>query len=88
VLLPTRICVGKRPKVDGWPKVDVTTSDASVGSVGKKRRVEHEASRSQYLCRTGGKGPGSSHKFQYWPKSDLSKEEAKRKAEEWISKCN
>ena len=55
-------------------------SDAEV----KKPSFSHERSRSQYLCRTGAKGPGGSFQIKYGAKTGLTEEAARDKAEAWL----
>ena len=61
------------------PKLPVK-SDAEV----KKPSFSHERSRSQYLCRTGAKGPGGSFQIKYGAGTGLTEEAARDKAEAWL----
>jgi hypothetical protein len=52
-----------------------------------KAHVTHEASRNQYLARTGLRGKGQSRSFAYKPTSAHSKAHAQRKAAAWLCKA-
>lgn len=50
----------------------------------KNPHVGHEASRNQFMCRTGFKGTGQNVAFQYDPHKKGSQQVAKAKADKWL----
>ena len=76
-------------------KVQGNTKKQSVGHKPKETKKEstdvvknphfgHEASRDQFMCRTGISGPGQTTAIQYDPKKPGSMAAAKAKAEKWL----
>ena len=61
------------------PTVKSTTLPTVKATTLQKPSVAHEASRGQYLARTGGRGPGASKAFKYGDGS-MTKEAAQAKA--------
>ncbi len=64
-------------------KTPVTVSPNGIFKA--KPAMSHEGTRSQYLCRTGLKGPGQSHAIKYGEGHGMTKEEAQASAKEWVS---
>ena len=78
----------KRPMGKSSAKAIADTPAAEPETQVKKgcgqARVDHEASRNQYLARSGSSGQNSSRSFKYSPTSPGSKTIAEKKAKEWV----
>ena len=51
----------------------------------KRKGLSHEASRCQFMVRSGGAGAGSSKRFKYLVGDKKSMAEARKEAEEWLA---
>ena len=51
----------------------------------KRKGLSHEASRCQFMVRSGGAGAGSSKRFKYLAGSKKAMAEARKEAEEWLA---
>ncbi len=87
VAKPSAVGVGMPPAVAKHqpPAVAKPPAVGKASAVGKaKPTCSHEGSRSQYLCRTGVKGPGQSHAIKYGD-GIMTKEGARLEAVRWVA---
>ncbi len=69
------------------------TASTAIANGAVKRKVGEwyvsvEATRSQFMCRRVGGGPGSSHGVAYKPRTQLTESNAKKEAQEWCAAQN
>ena len=87
VAKPSAVGVGMPPAV-AKPQPPAVAKPPAVGkasAVGKAKPTwSHEGSRTQYLCRTGVKGPGQSHAIKYGD-GIRTKERARLEAVRWVA---
>ena len=87
VAKPSAVGVGMPPAV-AKPQPPAVAKPPAVGkasAVGKAKPTwSHEGSRTQYLCRTGVKGPGQSHAIKYGD-GIMTKEGARLEAVRWVA---
>ena len=75
------------PSADAKAKAAPKLEPGAKANVARKkhRGISHEASRSQYLARTGGSGSGSSRRFVYNKDDPESMSKALAAAEEFLN---
>jgi hypothetical protein len=87
VAKPSAVGVGMPPAVAKHqpPAVAKPPAVGKASAVGKAKPTwSHEGSRTQYLCRTGVKGPGQSHAIKYGD-GIMTKEGARLEAVRWVA---
>ena len=87
VAKPSAVGVGMPPAVAKHqpPAVAKPPTVGKAPAIGEaKPTMSHEGSRTQYLCRTGVKGPGQSHAIKYGD-GIMTKEGARLEAVRWVA---